>query len=173
MPRLISAPLGIQYSLFNNDERMTREYNSLSQSDEDPVGQWLKIAKARGETSESDQVLLTLLVELHRKIDDLGAYIKDEKTEYIKLDEQVEIESIGFENFKIASHALSVGQRYYGRILMPVFPKREVPLFFEAIEKNLAQIKRLHERDRTDWNSYVTARERVMIRELKARRDGN
>lgn len=168
MARLVSAPLDITFCIYENREDLKREFNMLSESDDDPVGQWLKLAKARGETSESDQVLLTLIVELHRKVDDLTAYIKNEKPEYIKLSQNAKIESIGFDNFYVKNGGFKSGIEYYGRISMPVFPKREMPLFFVGVDDGLAQIKRLHQRDRKDWNGYLTARERVMIRELKA-----
>ena len=55
---------------------------------------------------------------------------------------------------------------------MPFFPTREVPLFFKAISKNEAKVILLHERDEKDWNAYVVSRERVMIREMKAKKEG-
>lgn len=171
MARLVDAPLEITFSEFHENEEMTREFNLLSESDEDPVGQWLKLARARGETSESDQVLLTLVVELHRKVDELSALLKDEKVEYLSLASNEQIEKIGFDEFYIKNPVFSLNRKYYGRISMPVFPKREIPVFFEATSENLASIKRLHERDRKDWNSYVTARERVMIRQMRAEKD--
>ncbi len=166
--RLVEAPLDISFSVYDEDEEMLREFNLLSESDDDPVGQWLKLAKARGETSESDQVLLTLLVELHRKIDDLNDFVRDNKKQYLKLPHEQKIQSIGFEHFQTKEDVFEVNKLYYGRILMPIFPKREVPLFFKAIKTNLLQIQRMHERDIKDYNAYVTARERVMIRQMKA-----
>ena len=174
MPRLIAAPLVITYALCEGENtEFLREYNLLSESDDDPVGQWIKLAKAKGETSDSDQVLLTLIVELHRKVDALSAYVKNEHTDYLELTYNARIDSISFENFHLEEGCLEEGRHYYGRIMMPVFPKREVPVYFKALSSDLAVIERLHERDQNDWNAYVTARERVMIREMKAIRDGN
>ncbi len=170
MARLIKAPLDVDFTIFTSQEDLVREFDMLNETDDDPVGQWLKLARARGETSESDQILLTLLVELHRKIDDLSAYVKNEKTEYIKLEKRAKIDSIGFENFYAIDGNFEKETMYYGRIAMPVFPKREIPLFFKGVDKNLVQITKLHQRDRKDWDAYVTARERVMIRELKAKK---
>lgn len=170
MARLVKAPLSICYSEFTNQETLLREFNMLSESDDDPVGQWLKLAKARGETSDSDQVMLTLMIELHRKIDNLTAYVKNEKTQYVKLDYNAQIDSIGFENFRVKNGEFQKGVEYYGRLSMPVFPKREVPIFFIGVDSNLVSIKKLHQRDRKDWDAYFTARERVMIRELKAKK---
>ena len=80
--RYVNAPLSIIFEE-NLNEEFKREFDSLSGSDDDSVGEWLRLAKARGETSESDQVLLTLVLELHRKIDSLSAYIKGEEKKVI------------------------------------------------------------------------------------------
>jgi hypothetical protein len=167
--RYVSAPLDIVFSI-SNDEKYKKEFDILGISDEDSVGEWLKLAKARGETSESDQVLLTLIVELHRKLDALSAYVKGEKIEFLTLQESSHIQGIGYEHFKLESDALEVGENYYGRIEMPVFPKRQIPLFFIAISPSEAKLVLLHERDEKDWNAYLVARERAIIREMRAQK---
>ena len=53
---------------------------------------------------------------------------------------------------------------------MPTFPKREIPLFFIGVDEKTAKIELIHERDSKDWDSYVTARERVLIREMRAKK---
>jgi len=166
--RLIPAPLDICYNVAEkNVEAYEREYQLLSESDDDPIGQWLKIAKAKGETKESDPVLLNLLVELHRKVDQLTQLVKNETPERIELPHSTEIESIGFEHFQLKESRFKTGVRYYGRIEMPIFPKRDVPVWFTALDERIAKMERMHERDEKEWNSYVVARERVMIREMK------
>ncbi len=169
--RLIPAPIALEFSKASKDlESFEREYQSLSESDDDPIGQWLKLAKARGETSETDPVLLNLLVELHRKIDALEAFLKNETPKRVALDFVADIEAIGYEHFKIKEKLFEKGVLYYGRLAMPVHPKRDVGIFFEAIDEQVAEIKRMHERDQKEYNSYVAARERVMIRELKEKK---
>ncbi len=54
---------------------------------------------------------------------------------------------------------------------MPIFPKRDVAIFFEALDEKTAKITRINESDESDYNGYVTARERAMIRELKEMKD--
>jgi hypothetical protein len=167
--RFVTAPLKIHFEKFCKDESVyKKEYDRLSSSEEDSVGQWLKLAKARGETSESDQVLLKLIVELHRKIDELSSIIKDEQPIFLDLKEEKNIEAIGFGYFRLEEDCLELEARYYGRILMPFFPKREIPIFFKAAEKNIAQITLMHDQDDKDWSAYMSARERAMIREAKA-----
>ncbi len=169
--RLIPAPIELAFSKASlKPEEFEREYHSLSESDDDPIGQWLKLAKARGETSETDTVLLNLIVELHRKIDNLEALLKNEKPKRVTLTNQAQIESIGYEHFKIKTPDLKEGELYYGRIAMPVHPKRDVPVYFQALSSQIAKIEKMHERDVKEWNSYVAARERVLIREMKEKR---
>ncbi len=171
--RYINAPLKIEFDVDNNSKEFKREYDSLSSTDDDSIGEWLRLAKARGNTDESDQVLLTLIVELHRKIDEMNDFIQGKKQTLIKLTKSTEIDAINYEHFRLKKDVLEVDYEYYGRIEMPFFPKRQVPIYFKAISKNEAKIVLLHERDETDWNAYVVARERVMIREMRANKNGN
>jgi len=169
--RLVQAPISLVYSPANLDKELYyREYQQLNESDDDAISQWLKIAKAKGDTSETDPVLLNLVVELHRKIDALERFLKDEEPNRLSLLHESEIESIGFEYFKIQDEIFEVGVEYYARIEMPVHPKRDVPIFFEAVEPSLAKITKIHERDEKEWGAYLTARERVLIREAREKR---
>ncbi len=168
--RLVKAPISLVFSEVDvNEELYLREYSQLSESDEDPISQWLKLAKGRGETSDTDPVLLNLVVELHRKIDSLEMLIKNEVPKRLSLINEVEIESIGFEHFKLSKNILENDKIYYGRVEMPVHPKRDIPIFFKAIDSSLAEITKIHDRDEKEWGSYLTARERVLIREAKAK----
>ena len=169
--RVIRANLDIEFQKVGEKEEIfKREFDKLSEVDDDSIGHWLKLAKARGETRESDQVLLTLITELHRKVDELTKLMKNEVPKKEKLGVKTNIESIGFENFIIEEAILETGEKYYGRIDLPTFPKREIPLFFTGVDFKTAKIELMHERDSKDWDSYVTARERVLIREMRAKK---
>ena len=167
--RFVAASLTIHLSLMDgtSDELFKKEYRVLSDFEEDSVGQWLKLAKARGETSESDDVLLRLMVELHKKIDVLTAIIKKEERVLLKLEIDSEISEIGFNHVRLEDDLFEIGREYYCRIEMPVFPKREMPIFAKVLDANTLEIILMHESDERDWNAYVTARERIMIRESK------
>ncbi|EQB39790.1 hypothetical protein M947_04230 [Sulfurimonas hongkongensis] len=168
--RLVASHISMAYDEVSvNEEEFKKEFSKLSESDDDPISQWLKLAKGRGETAESDPVLLNLIVELHRKIDALEMFLKNEKPKRVYLEHKVDIESIGFEHFKVSSDVFVSGVDYYGRVEMPVHPKRDVPIFFKAVDSSLAEITKIHERDEKEWGAYLTARERVLIREAKAK----
>ena len=151
----------------NNSENFRREYTALSEYEEDAIGQWLKIARARGETRDTDEVLLNLLVELHKKVDELTALVKNEEKKLLTLTHTTEILEIGFEYIRIEDPLFDRGREYYGRIEMPIFPKREMALYLKGIEPYVAEIILMHEKDMKDGNAYVVAKERAMIRELK------
>ena len=170
--RLVPAPISLVFSLSHVDEEnYKREYQQLSESDDDPISQWLKLAKARGDTADSDPVLLNLVVELHRKVDALEMFLKNEQPKRISLTNESKITSIGFEYFKLEENILEVGQEYYARIMMPVHPKRDVAVFFKAESSTLAKIIKMHDRDEKEWAAYLTARERVLIREAKENKE--
>ncbi len=168
MPRLVPAPISLVFSESDLDiELFNREYQQLSESDDNPINQWLKLAKARGDTTETDPVLLNLVVELHNKIDSLERFLKNEEPNRVSLLHEAQIDSIGFEYFNLEDEVLEEGKEYYGRVEMPVHPKRDVGVFFKAQSKTLVKIIRIHDRDEKEWASYMTARERVLIREAK------
>jgi len=170
-PRLVPAPISLLFSDAEiNKEVFEREFQQLSESDDDPISQWLKLAKSKGETKDTDPVLLQLVVELHRKIDALEMFLKDEVPSRVSLVNSVAIHAIGFEYFEIDEPLFEVGKIYYGRVEMPVYPQRDVGVFFVAEENNLAKFLKMHERDEKEWSAYMTARERVLIRELREKK---
>ena len=171
-PRLVPAPISLVFSEAKIDKELfEREYHQLSESDENAINQWLKLAKAKGETADTDPVLLNLVVELHNKIDALEMFLKGKEPVRVSLTTQADIESIGFEYFNITYKLLDVGVEYYGRIEMPVHPKRDVGVFFKAQSETLAKITRMHDRDEKEWGSYLTSRERVLIREAREKKN--
>lgn len=171
MPRLVKAPISILFSEASLDaEAYEREYQQLTDSDDNAINKWLKMAKARGETSDTDPVLLNLIVELHNKIDALEMFLKDEEPVRVSLMHEGEIDAIGFEHFDLTQELLEEGKEYYGRVEMPVHPKRDVGIFFKAVSKTLAEITKIHDRDEKEWSSYLTARERILIREAKEKK---
>ncbi|WP_169753137.1 hypothetical protein [Campylobacter mucosalis] len=48
---------------------------------------------------------------------------------------------------------------------MPIFPKRTIAIYLTGIDEKTAKILTMHADDESDFNAYVTARERVMIRQ--------
>jgi len=163
--RLIPTPLFIE---FEDDKiEFKEEYDKLGAEIEDPVGQYLKMAKARGETKDSDKITVELLTALHRKVDEILSLLNNETKELLELKYTAKITDIGYEYFKIKEKLLVPNQKYYSRIDIPFFPKREVPIYFIAIDEQIAEIIMIHDRDLNDYNAFVASRERAIIREQK------
>ncbi len=169
--RFVPAVLTIHFEQMQADksELFRREYIGLSEYEEDAIGQWLKIARARGETKDTDEVLLNLLVELHKKVDELTALVKNEEKKLLALSNTTQILEIGFEHIRIDEPLFQSGREYYARIEMPIFPKREMAIYLKGVDSYIAEIVLMHEKDLKDWNAYVVAKERAMIREMKKR----
>ena len=147
--KLFKAPLDMEFeSDKDGSEKFKREFDSILPGEEDALG--------------------ALLIELHRKVDALSDYIKNEHKQYLPLKERTSIEEIGFTHIKISEEKFIKDEIYYARIAMPIFPKRNLSLYLRAVSENLVKIENMHEEDEADWNAYVTARERVMIREMRA-----
>jgi hypothetical protein len=168
-PRLVPSYISVVYSQNDksNQNIFKNEFRKISEIDDDPVGSWLKMITAKGEARDTDKILTTLIVELHRKLNIISDKIDKKQKQLLTLKYSDNILSIGYQYFKIEDESFVVGESYYGRIDMPTFPQREVPIYFEAISKNLAKIFLMHDRDTNDWDSYVASRERIMIRETK------
>lgn len=167
--RLVDAPLSMVFSLYEEQEALMREFQRFSGVDDDAIGQFIKRAKARGETQETDNVLLQLIVELHRKVDRVEKLLKEEEEHLEELEQNADIVAIGYEHIQLKQAGLLPNTTYYARIMMPIYPQRNIALFVQAVDTNHAKISQMHERDIADWNAYVAARERIMIRQIKGR----
>ncbi|MDR2151319.1 MAG: hypothetical protein LBO72_00710 [Helicobacteraceae bacterium] len=166
----VSAPLVAEFSAESeNSDEFKLEFDRFAESDDDPLGEWLKLARARGETKESDPVLLAMTIDLHRKIDELTRFIKGEEIRRVQLTLKSRLDGLNYTHFRVETPALKTGERYYARIAMPVFPIREIGLYFVAKSEKIAELSLLHERDQKAWDSYVASRERAMIRQMKER----
>ena len=163
--RLIPAPLFIEFE--EDKEEFKEEYDKLGAEIDDPVGQYLKMAKAKGETKDSDKDAIELLTALHRKVDQVLSLLQNEQKELMELKYTAKITHIGYEYFKIKEEMFIPNQKYYARLDIPFFPQREVPIYFIAVDTQVAEIITMHDRDIKDYNAFVAARERAIIRELK------
>ena len=71
--RLVDTSLKIVFEEGTSDnETFRREFMSLLMLHDDPLSVWLKSDKIRKESEDTDKILLTLIAELHRKVDILS-----------------------------------------------------------------------------------------------------
>lgn len=170
--RWITAPLEVEFAPEEENKSAFRlEFERFSESDDDPLSSWLKIVKARGDAKDSDPVLLALITDLHRKVDELTMLITHAHKPREMLRHKTLIEGINYTHFKLGEPLLITQTRYYGRIKMPVFPIRDIGFYFTAQSQTIGELVLMHEKDQKSWDSYVASRERVMIRQSKAEKN--
>ena len=166
--RLVKAPLKIEFSkIADHYDTFKMEFDLLSENNDDPIGMWLKNIRARGKIIDENEPLLQLLIELHRKIDILNARLDNQSKEYTKLDSICNLDSIGHNILVFRDDCLEIGENYYARLDIAIFPIRKMPMFFEALAKNKAKIILMHNRDIVDFDGYIASKERANIREEK------
>lgn len=169
--RMVNAPLQIAIQKIGDDEaRFRAEFDLLAENNDDPIGMWLKNIRSRGKVVDENEPIIQLLVELHRKIDMLSAKINEKNKEFLPLELKLCLSQIGHNVLVFDDEVLEVGQKYYARLDIAVFPVRKMPLFFVALDKKIAKIILMHSRDVADFDGYIASRERSIIRENKQRK---
>lgn len=170
--RLVDTSLKIVFNEGNKeDEAYKREFISLHMLFDDPLNAWLQSDKIRKESENTDKILLTLIKELHRKIDVLTHRLTSDAPLHLPLACSGTLDAMGFEHIAFDGACLDEGREYYGRIDMPTFPRRHMGIFFKALSPTLAHITVMHEDDKKDWSAYMAACERAMIRRMKGREE--
>lgn len=112
--RLIATSLKIEFDSANiSAENFAREFNKLTKSDDDPVGEWLRMARAKkGGSGDDFNIVLDLLVEIYRKLGALENAINNISKEYAPLRYCGEIETIGHGCFAIRADSIKINQSY-------------------------------------------------------------
>lgn len=172
--RLISTALKIEFDkVHTNAESYALEFNKLTQNDEDPIGEWLRLMRAKkGNLEGENAIILELLVEIYRKIEALENRMEGTAKVYVPLGNQSIVQTIGHGCFALLNANLSENTLYYGRIELPTFPTRIVPIYF-IYHSELAWIEQIHTRDEIEWDGYVAGKERALIRSLKLNKKAN
>ncbi len=166
--RLIDAPLEIAFEEQNlNSVEFEREYILLSERENDAIGQWIRNAKGVGDATAGETVIIQLLAELYRKVEHLEHSVLNTVPSRVSLSNSVKISRIGYEHFELIEPQMKPGERYYGRLELPIRPVREIGIYFEALTDTLAKIVRIHHKDESEWAAYMMSRERAEIRRLK------
>lgn len=166
--RLVKAMIDLSFEeVAGNSEKFEREFNQIGEAEENSITQGIKHAKTRGDLDETNALMLNIMAELYRKMEKIEQILTKGQTNRIQLASEGFIESIGLEHFRLNTETLEPGKRYYGRVEIATFPKREIGFYFEALEPALARIETIHVRDKEAWGHYMTACERVMIRQMK------
>jgi len=169
--RFIPATLSFSYEEVKESTKKVfqSEYSALSEYGGSGIEDWLKKQKAKGKTQDSDPILLQLLVELHKKVDRLESILKNENENLIDLQHKSKIYGIHFDYIETERYLFLPETMYYSRITLPIFPKKELPVFLVGVRDNIAKFHIISQRNSDEWVSLVLSKEREEIRSLKGR----
>lgn len=130
--RLVKASLKIAFESGDSENsEFIKEYYNLIQLNDDPLGAWLRSSKTRKEADETNQVLLTLLIELHRKVDNLTHTMKTDAPLVLPLKNQENLISIGHGYFQFENNVLKLGKNIMEELMFPLFQGEKCRFFLK------------------------------------------
>lgn len=142
--------------------RYLQEYIALNQIEESGIEKWLKLSKGR--EYDGDEVMLELLVEVYKKLERLEQKLSIKENPYIPLSLSLKTHSIGHGVFCFEDDLLQEGKIYYGRIDLPIFPSKMIPLFFTMLTPCVGKIVKIGHSHNQNYDAYVVECERMEIR---------
>lgn len=142
-------------------QEFEREFESFSATDSNPIDDFIQKLKAKDGKNAPDAITITLLAELHRKIDSLTKIVKNETKELLKLKNEQVLDFAWFDTIKL--NGLKSGSVYYARIYLPLFRSRPIPFFCEAIDEESVKITTIWPDDKADFDSYLASKDREEI----------
>lgn len=146
--------------LSNRKDEFDREFESFSGVDSNPIDEFILKTKAK-EGYDTDPLLLALLADLHKKIDDLTRYVKNEQKTLLELSQSCALDFAWYDVIRL--EGLKVGETYYARMKAPLFRPRDIPFFFEAIDEETGKIISMWPADKADFDGYLASKEREEI----------
>ena len=163
--RIVPCELEVAFSKLNenNQAAFNKEFVALSHHRYGSITQWLNKNKSRNRMEETDEVLLELLVELYRKVETIEQMLRNKTTQYIPLESESIADFVGHSVLCMPSNVFEVGEEYYLRIFLPIFPERYVSIFASAIHQRIVKFERMHHNDVGDFDNFVDQMERLAI----------
>jgi hypothetical protein len=161
----IAAEISFE-ELGNKEAEFEREFETFSETDSSPVDDFIQKMKAKDGKGAPDMMTITLLSELHKKIDDLTKLLKGEARTFLQLGENQIVDFAWLDSIKLKG--LKSGTTYYARINLPLFRPRPIPFFFVAVDEENADITKMWPRDKADFDGYLMSKDREEIARERA-----
>jgi len=143
-----------------------REFELFSSTDTNPVDDYIQKLKAKEGKNAPDDMLIFLVAELHKKVDELTKIVKGSTTVYIPLAFEGQVDFAWYDTLKI--DGLRGGAEYYARIELPLFRTRQIPLFFCAGEDGICKITKMWPTDKADFEGYLASKDREEVARERA-----
>lgn len=170
--RLVDSRLSVEFGILNDSlhTQALEEYNALTQLHKNSIENWLHSLKLRSgdcKCGAGSVVLGEMLVHIYKKIEHLEHLITKSQVSYIPLESIAHSTKLGHGIIILDSAQLIINEKYYARIMLPIFPARCVPIFATAKENNVLQVTKIGDQDLKDYDSYIVSIEREMLKARK------
>lgn len=146
------------------------EYTRLIDSNSDGFENYLEKLKSKNKIEEDTEVILEVLAQIYRKVVSIEKVIHQSQDELQLLQNSGVICALGHGVICVLSMDFEVGMSYYLRFELPVFPRRIIGVFGEAIDKQVIRITKMHQKDVEDFDMYIANKEMENLR-LKHKKD--
>ena len=169
--RLVDSRLQIEFQCLDDSilPKVTEEYESLNQAHNSSIDRWLGTLKAKSgdcKCGGGSMVLGEMLAQIYKKLEHIENLISGDSARYVDLGEIAHTSKLGHGVILLVDgyKDLQIDKEYYGRLLLPLFPSRQVPLVAVAIGPQALSVTKMGERDLKDYDSYIVGVEREMLR---------
>lgn len=164
------VPCSIEVSYDKSSDIYEEEYTQIVDNNTDGFENYLEKLKSKNKIDGDSEVILEVLAQIYRKIISIEKTIHQREDKLCSLEKQGVICALGHGVICIRSMYFEVGMSYYLRFELPVFPKRLVGVFGEAIDGQVVKITKMHQKDIEDFDMYIANKEMENLR-LKHKKD--
>lgn len=164
------VPCSIEISYDKSSDIYEEEYIQIIDNNADGFENYLEKLKSKNKIDEDSEVILEVLAQIYHKIISIEKTIHQKEDKLCLLEKQGVICALGHGVICTHSMDFEVGMSYYLRFELPVFPKRMIGVFGEAIDAQVLKITKMHQKDIEDFDMYIANKEMENLR-LKHKKD--
>lgn len=164
------VPCSIEISYDKSSDIYEEEYIRIIDNNTDGFENYLEKLKSKNKIDEDSEVILEVLAQIYHKIISIEKTIHQKEDKLCLLEKQGFICALGHGVICTHSMDFEVGMSYYLRFELPVFPKRMIGVFGEAIDAQVLKITKMHQKDIEDFDMYIANKEMENLR-LKHKKD--
>lgn len=164
------VPCSIEISYDRSSDIYEEEYIRIVDNNSDGFENYLEKLKSKNKIDGDTEVILEVLAQIYHKVVAIEKTIHQNEDKLELLQKQGVICALGHGVICTHSMDFEVGMSYYLRFELPVFPKRMIGVFGEAIDGQVIKITKMHQKDIEDFDMYIANKEMENLR-LKHKKD--
>lgn len=170
--RIVPCSIEISYDKSSDfySDIYEEEYIQIIDNNTDGFENYLEKLKSKNKIDGDSEVILEVLAHIYHRIVSIEKTIHQKEDKLCLLPKQGAICALGHGVICIHSMDFEVGMSYYLRFELPVFPKRMIGVFGEAIDRQVVKITKMHQKDIEDFDMYIANKEMENLR-LKHKKD--